>query len=59
MRVAKIDLRTADRQTGHAMKSAGDNYSKKTLLLEDVEVLAALRLPAGLDLSPYVTKPKA
>lgn len=59
MRVAKIDPRTADRQTGHAMKSAGDSYGKKTLMVEEVEVLAALRLPEGLDLSPYITKPKA
>ncbi|MBN9334517.1 tyrosine-type recombinase/integrase [Devosia sp.] len=59
MRVAKIDPRTADRQTGHAMKSAGDNYGKKTLLVEEVEVLAALRLPEGLNLTPYITKPKA
>ena len=58
MRVAKIDPRTADRQTGHAMKTAGDSYGKKTLLTEEIEVLAALRLPEGLDLSPYITKPK-
>jgi integrase len=59
MRVAKIDPRTADRQTGHAMKTAGDAYGKKTLLIEEVEVLAALPLPEGLDLSPYISKPKA
>jgi hypothetical protein len=41
------------------MKSAGDNYGKKTLLPEEVEVLAALRLPEGLDLSPYIIKSKA
>ncbi len=58
MRVAKIDPRTADRQTGHAMKTAGDNYGSKTLLPEEVEVLAALRLPDGLDLLPYITKAK-
>lgn len=58
MRIAGIDPRTADRQTGHAMKTAGDNYGKKTLLTEEVEVLAALPLPEGLDLSPYITKPK-
>lgn len=57
MRVAKVDPRTADRQTGHAMKSAGDSYGKKTLLTEEVEVLAALPLPEGLDLTPFFTKP--
>nr|WP_248310168.1 site-specific integrase [Devosia sp. MC521] len=56
MRVAKIDPRTADRQTGHAMKTAGDAYGSKTLLIEEVEVLAALALPQGLDLSPYLIK---
>lgn len=40
------------------MKTAGDNYGKKTLLTEEVEILAALPLPEGLDLSPYITKPK-
>lgn len=58
MRVAGVDPRTADRQTGHAMKTAGDNYGSKTLLTEEVEVLAALALPEGLDLSPYIIKPK-
>lgn len=56
MRVAKVDPRTADRQTGHAMKTAGDSYGAKVLLVEEVEVLAALPLPEGLDLSPYFTK---
>lgn len=58
MRVAGVDPRTADRQTGHAMKTAGDAYGKKTLLPEEVEVLAVLALPEGLDLSPYIIKPK-
>lgn len=56
MRVAKVDPRTADRQTGHAPKSVADNYGSKTLLPEEVEVLAALALPEGLDLSPYFMK---
>jgi len=56
MRVAKVDPRTADRQTGHAPKSVADSYGSKTLLPEEVEVLAALALPEGLDLSPYFTK---
>lgn len=53
MRVAKIDPRTADRQTGHAPRTVGENYGKKTLRNEEVEVLAVLPLPEGLDLSPY------
>lgn len=56
MRVAKIDPRTADRQTGHAPRTVGENYGKKTLRNEEVEVLAVLPLPEGLDLSPYRQK---
>lgn len=56
MRVAKIDARTADRQTGHAPKTVADGYGKKTLKNEEVEVLAVLPLPEGLDLSPYHQK---
>jgi integrase len=56
MRVAKIDPRTADRQTGHAPRTVGERYGKKTLKNEEVEVLAVLPLPEGLDLSPYHQK---
>lgn len=56
MRIAKVDPRTADRQTGHAMKSVADSYGSKKLRKEEVEVLAALPLPEGLDLSPYLQK---
>lgn len=56
MRVAKVDARTADRQTGHAMKSVADSYGSKKLRAEEVEVLAALPLPEGLDLTPYFQK---
>ncbi|PZN98007.1 MAG: hypothetical protein DCF30_15085 [Hyphomicrobiales bacterium] len=56
MRVAKVDPRTADRQTGHAPKTVADSYGSKTLLPEEVEVLAALALPEGLDLAPYFVK---
>lgn len=56
MRVANVDPRTANRQTGHAAKSVADRYGSKTLLPEEVEVLAALPLPEGLDVSPYFTK---
>lgn len=54
MRVAKVDPRTADRQTGHAMKSVADDYGSRRLRVDEVEVLAALPLPEGLDWSPYI-----
>lgn len=53
MRVAKIDDRTANRQTGHAMSSVADKYGSKKMRPDEVEVLAALPLPAGLDVTPY------
>lgn len=54
MRVAQVDARTASRQTGHAMTSVGDKYGAKTMRADEVEVLAALPLPEGLDLTPYL-----
>lgn len=56
MRTAKVDARTADRQTGHAAKSVADSYGSKKLRQEEVAVLAALSLPADLDLTPYFKK---
>lgn len=56
MRVAKVDTRTADLQTGHSMKTIADAYGSKKLRAEEVEVLAALPLPEGLDLTPYFPK---
>ncbi len=56
MRIAKIDPRTADRQTGHAPKTVSETYGDKKLRDEEVEVLAVLPLPEGLDLSPYYRK---
>lgn len=53
MRIAKIDPRTADRQTGHAMKNVADKYGSKKIRPDEVEVLAALPLPVGLDVTPY------
>lgn len=53
MRVAKIEQRTNDKQTGHALKTVSDKYGAKTLKREELEVLAVLPLPDGLDLSPY------
>lgn len=54
MRIAKVDERTSDRQTGHAAKTVSRRYGKKGLRVDEVEVLAALPLPDGLDVSPYL-----
>lgn len=56
MRIAKIDPRTADRQTGHAMKNVADKYGSKKIRPDEVEILVALPLPEGLDISPYFQK---
>ncbi len=55
MRVAKIDERTHDKQTGHSNKTVSRNYGAKNLLNEEIEVLRALPIPEGLDLSPYLS----
>ncbi|WP_172965685.1 tyrosine-type recombinase/integrase [Agrobacterium sp. FDAARGOS_525] len=54
MRVARIDQRTHDLQTGHKLKTVSDNYGAKRLKREELEVLTVLPLPEGLDLSPYM-----
>lgn len=56
MRIAKVDDRIANRQTGHAMKNVADKYGSKKMRPDEVEVLAALPLPDGLDLTPYLRK---
>ncbi|KQW84469.1 hypothetical protein ASD03_01530 [Ensifer sp. Root127] len=56
MRLAKIDERIHDKQTGHANKTVSRGYGAKTLLREEIEVLRALSLPEGLDLSPYFVR---
>ncbi|WP_313196583.1 tyrosine-type recombinase/integrase [Shinella zoogloeoides] len=56
MRLAKIDERIHDKQTGHANKTVSRNYGAKTLLREEIEVLKLLPLPEGLDLSPYFVR---
>lgn len=53
MRVAKVDERIHDKQTGHSNKTVSRNYGSKTLLRQEIEVLRLLPLPEGLDLSPY------
>ncbi|WP_141514294.1 tyrosine-type recombinase/integrase [Rhizobium sp. M1] len=56
MRLAKIDERIHDKQTGHANKTVSRGYGSKTLLREEIEVLRQLPLPEGLDLSPYFVR---
>jgi integrase len=53
LRIAKVDPRTSSMQTGHAFKTVEETYGSKTLRADEVEVLAAMPLPEGLDLSPY------
>jgi integrase len=54
MRVARIDERTHDKQTGHAFKTVSGGYGDPLLLREEIEVIRALTLPEGLDLTPYL-----
>ncbi len=56
MRLARVDDRTNDLQTGHAFKTVSRGYGAKDLeeLPTEIEVLTALPLPDGLDLGPYL-----
>lgn len=56
MRVARIDERTHDKQTGHAPKNVSGGYGDPLLLREEIEVIRAMALPEGLDLSPYLIR---
>lgn len=58
MRLARVDDRTNDVQTGHAFKTVSRGYGAKDLeeLPTEIEVLTALPLPEGLDLSPYLSR---
>jgi len=58
MRIAHVDPRTIDRQTGHAPTSVGDRYGSKHLREDEIAVLAAIPLPEGLDLGPYLRRRK-
>ncbi len=53
MRIAKVEKRTADMQTGHTFTDVADTYGSKQLRSDEIEYLAAMQLPEGLDLSPY------
>lgn len=57
MRVAKVDQRTHNLQTGHAHETESDKYGSKRLLKYELEVLTVLPLPEGLDLSPFQRQP--
>lgn len=54
MRLAHVDERTLDLQSGHSLKTVSLRYGKKHLKTEEMEVLRAMSLPQGLDLSPYL-----
>lgn len=54
MRLALVDERTHDLQSGHRLKTVSRRYGKKHLKTEEIEVLRAMPLPTGLDLSPYL-----
>jgi integrase len=54
MRLAKVEKRTHDKQTGHAFADQSDQYGSKKLVAEELEVLASLPLPEGLVLTPYL-----
>ncbi|WP_139163774.1 hypothetical protein [Afifella marina] len=56
MRIAHVDPRTIDRQTGHAPTSVGDRYGSKHLREDEIAVLAAIPLLEGLDLGPYLRR---
>lgn len=53
-RDGKIPEHTHDMQTGHVTKTVARGYGAKKLRDMDVDLLAALPLPEGLDLSPYL-----
>lgn len=53
MRLAKIDERIHNKQTGHAPADVSGTYGESLLLREEIEVIRALTLPEGLDISPY------
>ncbi|NEI32217.1 hypothetical protein GR232_36120 [Rhizobium leguminosarum] len=53
MRMAHVDERTHDLQTGHALNTVSKRYGSKHLVQQELQVLRSLPLPDGLDLSPY------
>ncbi|MEP5622325.1 MAG: tyrosine-type recombinase/integrase [Hyphomicrobiales bacterium] len=58
MRDGAVPEHTHDMQTGHVTKTVARGYGAKRLRDKDVELLAALPLPEGLDLSPYLKSVK-
>jgi integrase len=56
MRMARVDERTHDLQTGHALTTVSKRYGSKHLVQQEIEVLRSLPMPEGLDLSPYTSQ---
>ncbi len=50
----KLSEKTADRQVGHRPATVGRRYGEKTLRASEIEQLATLPLPEGVDFSPYL-----
>lgn len=53
-----LERRVHDLQTGHKLKTPSDKYGRKTLRAMDAQLISALPLPEGLDLSPYLKSGK-
>ncbi len=53
-RDGNVPEHTHDMQTGHVTKTVARGYGAKKLRNMDVELISALPLPEGLDLSPYL-----
>lgn len=50
--------RTADRQLGHAPANVSRSYGFPVLQDDEIEQIAAMPVPRGLDLSPFLTSTK-
>lgn len=50
--------RTADRQLGHAPTSVSRGYGFPVLQSEEIEKIAAMPIPRGLNLAPFLTSTK-
>lgn len=59
LRSMKVEIRTIDLQVGHALDSVSASYGSKTLRPDEIDTLARLPIPVGLDLSVYHTPKSA
>jgi integrase len=57
-RVAGLPESVVRRQMGHAAEDTAQTYGDDPLLPEEVQKIAKARLPEGLDVSPYLRRPK-